>query len=391
MGRPGVLITDAEQRCTAAVCQILHKAGYRVGAACLARPAPGQWSRFCEARFRVSNPRNGEERFIDELVEIVEDHDYAAIVPGADVSVLTLSRHRAAFADRMDLGLPAPAAVEASVSKVTMDEVATAVGLGPPPTLICESPEDALAAATELGFPVLLKPRSNVFEHDGALKDPASFLAHDAATLQERLPEFGFPCLMQRRESGALISFAGVVAEGRLLASVASRYRRTWPPEAGSVSFSETIAAPASLIDRVQDFLARIGWQGIFELELIELEQEKYGAIDFNPRLYGSLALAARAGVPLPAIWCDWLLRGKTVTGSAEPGFYYRWEDAELRNLIRALRERRFRDATSIARPRLRSAHAFFRWNDPGPMMARAIGAVSGERPAKVPEREETK
>lgn len=379
-----VLITDAEQRSGAAACQILRRAGYRVGAACIARPAPGQWSRFCEARFSLSDPRHGgEQRFIAELVEIVDEGDFAVVMPGADVSVLALSRHREAFEGRIDLGLPPSDAVEACVSKVNLDEASSDAGLAPPKTLVCETAEDAFTAASELGFPVLLKPRSNVFEQNGALTDPASFLARDAAALEERLPDFGFPCLMQRRESGPLVSFAGVFAEGRLLGSVISRYRRTWPPEAGSVSFSETVTAPASLVDRVGSFLETVGWQGIFELELIERGPESFGAIDFNPRLYGSLALAARAGVPLPAIWCDWLLGREVSTQRAQPGFYYRWEDAEMRNLIRALRERRFRDAASILRPRRRSAHAFFRWDDPGPLVARAIGALWGNRPAK--------
>jgi predicted ATP-grasp superfamily ATP-dependent carboligase len=378
-----VLITDAQERSAAAACQILRRAGYRVGAASSVRPAPGQWSRYCQARFSVSNPRNGERRFVEEIVKIVDNHDYAVIIPGADVSLLALSRHREAFNERIDLGIPPTNVVEACVSRVNLNEAASDSGLAPPETLVCETPDDAFAAASELGFPVLLKPRSTVFERNGGLSDPASLLTWDAAALQERLPEFGFPCLMQRRESGALVSFSGVFAEGRLLGVVVSRYRRTWPPDAGSVSFSETVAAPASLINRVRSFLEAVGWQGIFELELIERGPESFGAIDFNPRLYGSLALAARAGVPLPAIWCDWLLGREVPMQRAEPGFYYRWEDAEMRNFIRAVGERRFRDAASILRPRRRCAHAFFRWDDPGPLVARAVGAIWGGRSAK--------
>jgi hypothetical protein len=98
--------------------------------------------------------------------------------------------------------------------------------------------------------------------------------------------------------------------------------------------------------------------------------------IDFNPRLYGSLALAARAGVPLPAIWFDWLLRGEGAAIRAPAGFHYRWEDAEMRHVLRALRRRQFRAAASIVRPRRRTAHAFFRWDDPAPLVARVISAV---------------
>lgn len=167
-----VLITDAKERSAAAACQILRKAGYRVGAASSAGPAPGQWSRFCQARFSVPNPRDGERRFITELLEIVAQQDYAVVIPGADVSLLALSRHREAFEDRIDLGLPPADVVEACVSKVNLTEAASDSGLAPPETLVCETAGDAVTAASELGFPVLLKPRSTVFEQDGALRTP---------------------------------------------------------------------------------------------------------------------------------------------------------------------------------------------------------------------------
>jgi predicted ATP-grasp superfamily ATP-dependent carboligase len=382
----GVLITDGQERSAAAACRILRRAGYRVGAASSARPAAGQWSRCCRARFSVPDPRNDERRFIAEIVDIVGKQDYQAVIPGADVSLLALSRHRGAFDDRIDLGLPPAAVVEASVSKVGLVEAASQAGLPPPETSVCETADAAVAAASKLGFPLLLKPRSTVFTDGGMLRQTASFMVKDEAALRERLPEFGLPCLVQRREGGSLVSFAGVFADGRLLGSVFSRYRRTWPPHAGPVSFSETVEAPASLVDRVRSFLDALGWQGIFEFELIERGPESFGAIDFNPRLYGSLALAARAGVLLPAIWCDWLLGREVAPRHAPPGLNYRWEDAELRNLIRTLRERRFRAAASILRPRRRTAHAYFRWDDPGPLVARAVNALqkrAGEKSAR--------
>jgi predicted ATP-grasp superfamily ATP-dependent carboligase len=169
------------------------------------------------------------------------------------------------------------------------------------------------------------------------------------------------------------MSFAGVFAGGRMLGTVFSRYLRLWPPGAGSVSFSETVDVPGSLAEQVEDFLAGMRWQGIFELELMERGSESFRAIDFNPRLYGSVALGARAGVWLSSIWCDWLSGNEGAARTARAGFHYRWEDAELRNMIAYLRGRRLRAATSVVRPRRRCAHAFFRWNDPGPLLARAL------------------
>ena len=370
---PGVLVVDANERSAVAACRTLRAAGYRVGAASYNHPAPGQWSLSCARKHRVSHPRLDQEQFAKEVAEIANDGGYFTLVPGTDASLLAISRHRGAFGEGVDLGLPPADVVEACVSKINLLEVAERAGLGPPETVVCDDVAGVHQAAAELGFPLLLKPRSTVFELDGTVNERASFMAPDLAVLERRLPDFGLPCLVQRYETGSPVSFAGVYAGGRMLGAVFSRYLRVWPPNAGSVSFSETIDGPGSLAERVEAFLAGMGWEGIFELELMERGTERFGAIDFNPRIYGSLALGARAGVHLTSIWCDWLSGREAPARTAPAGFHYRWEDADFRNMLHRLRERRFAAAASVARPSRRCAHAFFRWNDPAPLAARAF------------------
>jgi carbamoylphosphate synthase large subunit len=48
----------------------------------------------------------------------------------------------------------------------------------------------------------------------------------------------------------------------------------------------------------VSELVGHLGWQGISELELLERRDRELLPIDFNPRVYGSLALANKAGAP---------------------------------------------------------------------------------------------
>lgn len=385
-GNPGVLITDGEERSAVAACRALHRAGYRVGAASSTRPASAHWSRACEERFKVVDPRDEDALFAEQVANIAVRRNFEMVLPATDASVLALSRHRAAFVGGIDPRFAPSEVIEAAMRKADLHEAAARVGLAPPESIVCDTIEDARLAAASLGFPLLIKPRSSIFEDGDGLRQRGSFMAWDQATFERRLPEFGLPCLLQRCEDGPLISYAGVIAEGRLLASVVSRYFRTWPPDAGSVSASETVVAPEELSERVRNLLVELSWEGIFELELIQQGPKSFAAIDFNPRLYGSLALALRSGVPLPTIWCDWLLERKEGARIAPAGFHYRWEDAELCNLMRDLRGGRIRAIASMLRPRRRTAHALFRWNDPGPLLARAMLVLRHPRRAISPE-----
>ncbi len=368
---PAVLLTDAQERSAPTACESLSRAGYRVGAASSERPAPGQWSRFCDERFDVPDPRVDSHAFARAVAEIGREGGFNTLISGSDAAVIAISSHRGLFAEEIDLGLPSREVVDACVSKVSLMESAGDAGLAVPETIVCTDRDEALTAAERLGYPVLLKPRRSVFSENGDIRQRGSFLASDRAALEERLPEFGVPCLLQREARGALFSIGGVVADGELLGLAASRYIRTWPPDAGSVSFSETVLAPPQLLNRVRKLVVATGWEGIFELELIETESGDFAAIDFNPRLYGSLVLAVDAGAPLPAIWCDWLLRGRATRCTARAGVYYRWGDADLRHVWTFLRRGRLADAAAVLRPRRGTVSPYLRSRDPAPAVAR--------------------
>jgi predicted ATP-grasp superfamily ATP-dependent carboligase len=149
---------------------------------------------------------------------------------------------------------------------------------------------------------------------------------------------------------------------------VAARWSRRWPPYDGAAAFAETVVAPSALVERVEVLLAALGWRGIFELELLELGHGRFAAIDFNPRPFGWMALALRAGVNLPAVWLD-SLRGLDPAGVvARPGIRYRWEEGDLRHFVWQLRHGRTWAAAAVLRPRRHVAHAYFERDDPAPL-----------------------
>ncbi|MEK6277142.1 MAG: hypothetical protein AABM29_03905 [Actinomycetota bacterium] len=375
-GSAGILVLDANERCAVAACESLSRAGYRVGTTSAERLVPGHWSRFSRARYWAPDPRTSSRRFVEHLAAIARRNSFVSVLPGSDASLIAVSSHRELFDDTVELGLPSREVVDACVSKVDLHEKAVEAGLSPPETIVCSNAGEALAAARRLGYPVLLKPRRTVFSRDGDTRQRQSFMAADEAALEARLPEFGLPCLLQRRERGQIVSIGGVMAEDRLQAIAASRYIRTWRPAAGSVSYSQSITAPTHLIDSVDRLLVALGWQGPFELELIESSPGAFAAIDFNPRLYGSLALAVDSGAPLPAIWCDWLLKGKAAQSTARPGVYYRWDDADFRHVVAHISGGRLGSAISVLRPRRHTAHPYLRGGDPRPMAVRYLQAL---------------
>lgn len=370
-----ILITDAETRAVVAVLRGLSTAGFYVVAAADSgsRPAPGQWSRSADERLLAPHPITDEAEFVGALEQALSGGGFSALIAGGEGSLLAISRARERLEQHVCIGLPEHETVVRSLDKREVMSAASRHGLTSPDTVACSGVEEAVQAAGTLGFPVALKPVQSIVGEDGSRCQLGSILVPDAETLRRVAGAYGDPCLVQDGVSGSVLSFAGVLAEGRLLGEALSRYERTWYPEAGSATFSRTVPMPPTLRERAVALLNDIGWEGIFELELIERLDGDWAAIDLNPRPYGSLALAIGAGANLPALWCEHLLGREPDPVSARPGVCYRWEDADLRYALRKLRAGDTASVLTVLRPRRGVVHPYFEADDPGPFMARSL------------------
>jgi predicted ATP-grasp superfamily ATP-dependent carboligase len=373
--RPRVLITNAEERSMLAACRSLQRGGYDVTAASCTSFAPAQWSRSCARRLRIVDARDDADRFVEQLGEELARRPYATLIAGSDSSLLAISRKRERLQELTELGLPPQDVVERSLQRESLAVAAAQVGLIPAVSIRCNNLEEALTASRRLGFPVVLKsPEAPNPSNDVVPSVPKGRTVASENDLAQAVSAFQGELLVQRWVRGDLISIGGVLADERLLGVAVSRYQRMWPPDSGSVAFGETITPPPGLEDSVQRLLTAIGWEGIFELELIQSAPDEFVPIDLNPRPYGSMALASAAGAPLTTIWCDWLLdRNPSSPTQALAGYRYRWEDADLRHFAWQLRRGNYRAAAATALPHRRVTHAHFQLADPLPLIMRGL------------------
>jgi FAD-dependent urate hydroxylase len=371
--RGRVLLTDGENRSVLAACRGLRAAGFEVDVVAGAHPAPTHWSRTCGEAWALPAAVRDEAGFLDGLTQIARAKRYDLLLAGSDASLLAISAQRSRLEPHVQLALPPHQTVLAATSKWALRETAADCGFGELRTIVCSGVESVLAAARTLGFPVVLKPIRSVVVRESGTEHRGSATVTDEQELRSLAAGFGDPCMLQAYGSGPVTSFAGVFADRRLLASAVSRYARTWPPAGGNVCYSQTIEAPPALDEAVCELLGGLGWDGPFELELIGQPHGSFVPIDLNPRVYGSLALALRAGANLPAIWCEWVLEHTArAPVRARAGVFYRW-DADLRHLAVQAREHDPAAAAAVLRPRAGTAHAHFAADDPGPLAARAI------------------
>jgi predicted ATP-grasp superfamily ATP-dependent carboligase len=376
--RPRVLVTNAEERSMLAVCRSLGRAGYEVTTVSASRLAAAAWSRSSSRRLRVADARDDAGQFLEQLRQELTRRPYASLIAGSDSALLAVSRGREQLRET-ELGLPSAPVVERALSREVLAEAAERAGFSAAVSIRCADELEAREAARRFGFPVVLKStHAATLGQSTVASVPKGQIVSSELELMAAAPAFGEQLLVQRWAGDELISFGGVIADGRLLGMAVSRYRRMWPPRSGSVTFSETISPPGELEGMVEDLLQTIGWEGIFELEIISSERGEFVPIDLNPRPYGSMALASAAGAPLATIWCDWLLGRRPKPVRARPGCLYRWEIGDARHVAWQLRHGRLAGAIAPLRPYRGVTHANFQSSDPVPLVI--AGLYLGKR-----------
>jgi predicted ATP-grasp superfamily ATP-dependent carboligase len=372
---PRVLVTDAEHRSVLAACRGLAAAGYRVSTVAGERFALGHWSRFSKERITLAGPEADPDGYVEHLSRILRPGEYDLVLPGTELSLIPISERRDLIEPYARLGLPPHEVVLRALDKPLLQSRAAAVGLAPPRSIVCSNAEEALAAAPDLRFPVLVKPASSVTWKDGRIRQQEAQVVEDISLLEAAVAAVAAPITLQEYISGtSMLSCAAVRIDGRLLGLTLARYVRRYPSQIGRAALATTITPPRPLTRQVEELLGLIGWSGIFELELLELGENRFGAIDLNPRPFGWMALAIGAGANLPALWCDHVLQRRSVRPSgARTGVHYRWEDGDLRNALEQLGLGRLGSAATVLRPHRRVVHAHFRIDDPMPFAARML------------------
>jgi len=349
------------------------------------RFALAHWSRFSEKRITLAGPQTDPEGYVGRLSRVLRGGDYDLLMPGTELSLLPISERRDLIEPYTRLGLPPHEVVVRALDKPLLQSKAEAVGLASPRSIFCSSAEEALAAGLE--FPLLVKPVRSVAWAHGRIRQQGAQIVSDATVLEATVAAVGIPLTLQEYvPKVTMVSCAAVrVGDGRLLGLTFARYARTYPSQVGMAALATTMPPPKRLSQQVEELLESIGWRGVFELELLKVGENRFSAIDLNPRPFGWMALAIGAGANLPALWCDHVLGLRTVSPEeARVGVHYRWEDGDMRNALTLLRSGRLRSAAAVLRPHRHVIHAHFRIDDPAPMVARVLAMARKVGPRSI-------
>lgn len=311
-----VLLTAGQFYGTLAAARCLGRAGIPVTLAEGHWLAPARWSRYVARRVRC--PEIGDtDAFLAWLLDFGDRSPGHVLIPPSDDLAWLFAENREALARRFQMVSTPLSTVEALLDKHALLGHCQAVGLDVPATWFPRSEEEALVSAREAGFPLLLKPRTQVqlvSRSKGLLVEtPAelgpSFRAFCAQNrygerIRRRSPDVIWPMLQRYypRAREHIYGLSGYVdARGEIVAVRAARKILQRPRKLGIGLCFEEAAVDQVIAARLGALCRRVGYRGVFEVELVEAGAER-PLIDFNPRFYSQMAFDIDRGMPLPRL-----------------------------------------------------------------------------------------
>jgi predicted ATP-grasp superfamily ATP-dependent carboligase len=296
-----VLVTDGANRVALAVVRALGRAGAQVSVVeqerfALKTPASFR-SRFV-ARHDVLPTLADDGAFIEALAERSRGQDI--LLPVSTNVVLACAAQRECFQARLPI---APLNVlRRANDKSAVLAIARKAGVPIPVTYAPEDEEELHEVVSRVRLPAVVKLRDDA----GTILEPGQRYAIGRNQIEvcdayHRLHAMkAFP-LIQEKVEGPGYGVGVLAEEGRILASFSHRRIREYPVTGGPSTLCVSVEEPR-MTDYAAKMIRELGWTGVAMVEF--KKDDDFRLMEVNPRFWGSLPLATRAGVNFPELLC---------------------------------------------------------------------------------------
>jgi carbamoyl-phosphate synthase large subunit len=335
--RGRVLVLDGDTRAGLEIARRLHRLGERVAIASSEAGASGMRTRAAEARVMLSDPRTAFADYADGIVGALGPGDVALCSGERALEALRVRREAIAAAGAIAAIASEPALAIAGSKQLTLDRAA-ALGIECPRSLPVSTPEEVLAGAGDLGYPLVVKPLASWRALPGGGGETvAPMLAYDRPgleTVAHRLVRPDAPALLQQVATGVRETHKFLLQDGRTIARLVMVAERCWPPLGGSSVMRVTIEPPADSYALALALIEDVGLEGVCEVEFRRDAAGRPLLMEINARISQSIALAHRAGVELAQLHLRWA-RGEQLEPVADyrRGVRLGWPAGEARLL----------------------------------------------------------
>jgi predicted ATP-grasp superfamily ATP-dependent carboligase len=347
-----LIVDEGRDRASVAAARALVSRGWEVGTGSHARNLASRSSATI-AWHPLVHTDDGDDAFADNVDDVVRSHGYDVVFPGWERALVALSARRERLS--FPVGYGPHDGVLTAIDKWRLQPLAQAAGIAVPRTVPATR-----AGVGELDGAIVVKPASQLDARVAAavFEDRERALDH-----AHRIEGLGGQAIAQERVVGRLDAVSLVASPDGILSIAQQVADHSWPRPVGVTALGRTVPVDPVLRAAIQRLLVSLGWTGIAQLQFLVGPDGTPRLIDFNPRLYGSLALAVRAGANHPDTWARVITGRRVVPSEGRPGVVYQWFSRDLRASVTGPHP--VRDIARCLATAPTAAHGLWSWHEP--------------------------
>lgn len=364
-------------RTAVTIARSLHRQNIPVIVAPVTPAEPAIQSRAIQKHVRLPDFRARRDDFIRELTALIQTEGIDMIMPTGDGAMAAVAQHYETLANLAHVGSPSPAVMERVLNKDLTLAAAQKCGIPIAASRLIEDPSEIATRIEGLQYPLIAKPtvrdgkNSYRIKYFITAKDLFNSIAKDdewlrGALLQEYVPGVG-------KGIGVLMH------KGAPMAMFQHRRVKEFPYTGGVSVTAEAEKIDPVLGDLAVALLREIEWQGIAMVEYrYNPADNRFVFMEINGRYWGSLFLAARAGIDFP--YYEWqLAHGEqpNIPKTYAAGSRARWLAGDISRLHSILDQSHRSEIDPVSRGKeimrfvtdfgFRTRDAVFSFNDPMP------------------------
>jgi predicted ATP-grasp superfamily ATP-dependent carboligase len=272
-------------------------------------------SRFARSYWTIDDSRS-EAGLLAGLRRLGEQAARHILLPASDDTAWLFAKHSDELGRWFTMYAPRLEVIEATLDKQRLREACSAAGVATLPSWFPENLASVTELASQLDFPVLIKPRLHVFrtrrEKGMVVHSPqdlegafSTFVRRERGREGERDTTAQPLPLVQTFVQGAVenvLSITGFMDRSgtRSIVSATRKILQRSRPVGVGLAF-EGIAPPEKVAEDALKLCRHLGVFGVFEIEFV-WHDNAWRVIDFNPRFYQEMCLDVARGIPLPLL-----------------------------------------------------------------------------------------
>jgi len=345
------VVTFSRNRIAYTVSKSLSKKGIKVINCDSVYPAMTYFSKYSHSFFVHPVYTEDPSGFVRNILVKLQKLKPDVLIPCHEEAVL-IAYFKRMFEKHTIVPIASYEKIEMARDKTKMTELAQSLGIPIPKTYQVKNVGNLSQISEEIEFPIVIKiPRGRGAWGVSYVRNKEELIRDYKNILQKFGHKSGVPFL-QEYIPGDGYGVSMLFNSGELRAKFTHKRLLEYPITGGASVERISVKKP-KMEEYAQKILSHLQWHGVAMIEFkLDRRSGKPTFLEINPRFWGSLHQAVRAGVDFPA-----LLYEMAVTGDVKPVFNYNvgirtvWVFGQIQTILDSIRKGRTTEVFKKLKP----------------------------------------